>query len=544
MTPGSWTGGSWTDLDCTSHLGSDAGNVAAVIIEFRVDQQYSSMSNLCFRRNGSTDGTWSFRYGDSTVRAIVPVDSNDIFEYYLDINPGPNCEVYLRGYLLSDECEVVTNRLDKSLASTGSWQDVDVSGDFTDTALAVFGFLNHPVGWSGNGGYVRKNGSTDNRTSAPMGWQGATCFVVGCDGSEIFEHYAASTQVDCYVWGAITDNVTFPDNGVDYSTGTTGSYVDTDFTSDVDAGDNGVFLQAYSTARSGDFGIRKNGETFDPYATFPDGGLSNDFYQNFWCPIDSDDIAEQKISHNDIDLYFVGHSTAPSSGTELIGAQTLAGISQSATAAVLAQASSNQSIGGISQSATATVSIYAAVTQAIASASQAATSQVLVAVAGTQTIAGISQSLSSGITASGSIAQTLGGISQSGNIGFPAITASIAQQLGGVSQAATSVITVQASSGQTLGAISQAATGEVVITASSAQSLATINQALNGKVAVSASIAQTLAGISQALVASGVLIPTIGWVATKRARGWIPSARLRGWTPPQRPRGWIAKARP
>src|SRR5690606_8028450 len=92
--------------------------------------------------------------------------------------------------------------------------------------------------------------------------------MIGVDGSEIFEAYTNdSSNVAFYLVGYLTDNFVSITNGVDYSTGTTNSYVDVDVSSDVASGyDAALFHMWPSDSNFHLHALRKNGETDDIYA--------------------------------------------------------------------------------------------------------------------------------------------------------------------------------------------------------------------------------------------------------------------------------------
>ena len=75
--------GSWADIDITSHVGADAGNIAVAII--RVECPTSSEVEAMPRANGSTDTMlgdpgMGRPSGGKHTDYYVPIDADDIFE--------------------------------------------------------------------------------------------------------------------------------------------------------------------------------------------------------------------------------------------------------------------------------------------------------------------------------------------------------------------------------------------------------------------------------------------------------------------------------
>src|SRR3990167_3587246 len=188
------TTGSYVDVDVSANVSADA--TAAIIMLENVST--GTLYGTYVRQNGSTDDRYvaggGLGYGATSLpiinMLIVGLDGDKIFEQKIQ-DASVNC--YLYGYVEA-ECVWLTNATDKSTVTTGSFVDVDIASDTgaaTATAAIVEGFR----GSTNNVGMrVRQNGSTD----ATVTWwyyDGTTSFrrfdswVVGCDGSEIFEQY-------------------------------------------------------------------------------------------------------------------------------------------------------------------------------------------------------------------------------------------------------------------------------------------------------------------------------------------------------------------
>ena len=311
--------GSWADIDITSHVGADAGNVAVAII--RVDLPSSLALDGIPRANGSTDtllpdpGMGRPGQGKQT-EYYVPIDADDIFETHTDsVDTDEN--FHLVGYFLDGDADGPTNRLDKSL-SVANWTDIDISSDTgTDTAIAAAGFmLNTDDKGNDESGGVRVNGSTDtwpygdldNVATSDGVYHG---FCIGCDGSEIFEHRRESNDLDLYVTAYIIDaNYTAKTNGVDYSTGTTGSYQTGDITSDTSGTTIGaVFGVINGTSDDDQFAIRNpDNSSWEVYGRIFEG------ISCFSISVDSGQQFEQKIEVTSLDCYLLGYFEADGGG--------------------------------------------------------------------------------------------------------------------------------------------------------------------------------------------------------------------------------------
>jgi hypothetical protein len=117
--------------------------------------------------------------------------------------------------------------------------------------------------------------------------------------------------------------------------------------------------------------------------------------------------------------------------------QTLASVSQSASASVIVQATAAQTLASVTQSASASVVVDASAAQSLASVSQTAAAAVVVAASAAQTLASVSQSAAASVIVEASASQTLASIAQSATLGELApITAEAAQTLDSVSQTA------------------------------------------------------------------------------------------------------------
>ena len=281
----------WTDVDVSSYIPEGATGVILHI---------STASNDAFgvRKNGSTDARYRYGYGGQHLWAMIGVDVNRIFE--ADIaNSG--VAIWLVGYTTAG-ATFFTNAVDKSLAGTGAWTDIDISTDTgSDTAIGAI-IEYHDVGGTGDFG-LRKNGSTDNRVRRNLGHAWA---VVGVDASEILEGYITDAGNDFYLVGYITAGAVFKTNADDISLGSTGAYATIDLSSYIGTDTmTGAFIETYSAVAGGgnNYAFRTMGSSEDIYRKS---------YEHAWAIVETDanNQIEGKISSTNEDFFLVGYATS------------------------------------------------------------------------------------------------------------------------------------------------------------------------------------------------------------------------------------------
>jgi hypothetical protein len=307
VTPGSTS--AWVDVNVSANVPAGA---TGVILQM-LNTSGSSTYHYGVRNNGSTDGwmvgTQATALAGSTSLFMVGVDGSRIFECYIQ---NTAVKTYLLGYTTAG-ATFFTNAVDKSTTTTGSYVDIDISGDTgANTAIGAIFIIKNTSGTAKTFN-LRKNGSSDDRyTSVMAGW--ATMALIGVDGSELCEQKIFDTTMDAYLVGYITSGAVLFTNAVAKTTGTTGSYVDTDITGDIAADDaTGAILEftassGYATA------VRKNGASYDYYG----------YIQHGWgiCAIDNGDIFEQKIGNSNMDLYLVGYTLHTTTVYRSVGTNT------------------------------------------------------------------------------------------------------------------------------------------------------------------------------------------------------------------------------
>lgn len=280
--------GSWVDIDVSAVVPAGATGVCG---EMAVASGNRAMGS---RANGSTDNRIDNVADNSHLWFCIGVDASQIFEGYCGDNA--QCRWYIDGYWTS-EAVFNTNGTDKSLAGTAAWTDIDISGDTTGTAVCAI-FEKTTSSNDRDWGF-RMNGSSDNRINQSDGDFGHNWGLVGVDGSEVLEGYIENTAVDFFLVGYMTDGCTANTNGVDISTGTTGSYLDlTALTS----GAIGGAIEVVSTGQSL-YDIRKNGLTHENYRKVG--------RHAWWIgPVDASFLVEAKIEATTVDMFEIAIFTA------------------------------------------------------------------------------------------------------------------------------------------------------------------------------------------------------------------------------------------
>jgi hypothetical protein len=323
VTPG--TADSWQEVDITAYLGADAGSATGVILH--LVNNYSSLDyKIGLRKNGSSDNRTVNIRKNSHCWAAIGVDSNDIFEAYVD--HATRLDIYLVGYTKAG-VTFKTNADDKSLGSTGNWYDIDCH---TEAPSAV-GLIFEIVG-GGTDYYfgMRKNGSTDDRYEKTIYPHNSFGVIIGCDASQVCEGYIYTTNTDFFLVGYITDGATFNTNATDVSLGSTGSWTDL---SALPSGAVMGFIEVYSGADYS-YGLRKNGTS------------ENIYYKaqyHPWAFVECDDsqIIEGEIQSTDLDFFVVGYSTAVAI-TEKSSSDTGSGAEASSPTATLSQTDSGDGV--------------------------------------------------------------------------------------------------------------------------------------------------------------------------------------------------------
>lgn len=293
ITPG--VRGSWVDVDVSSHVPPGA---TGVILHTYFNA--SSSDVLAFRNNGSTD-TYLGKTFESHTWHYIGIDSNRIFEARID--NIANATVWLVGYFTS-EAVFFVNAVNKSLSSSNTWKDVDISSDTgTDTAIGAIieAYNSYYTEYSFG---CRKNGSTDNRTNV-FYYTVNTGVIIGVDANEIFEAYVGSySRIYILLVGYLKSGAVFHTNAPDISLSTSGSWIDLPA---LPSGALGGIIEIVATNRR-PYALRKNGSTEDIYYY-----VANHFWATVEC--DENGVIEGKIADTNVDFFLAGYLVTPSFDT-------------------------------------------------------------------------------------------------------------------------------------------------------------------------------------------------------------------------------------
>ncbi len=302
------TANAWVDVDVSSYVGSDAGNIAGVVLEVTYDD--SGDYAIGFRKNGSTDTQkedWPANYFGvpSHFYVYVGVDSNDIFECFIEDLEGK--KVYLVGYIKNDEGKFFTNAIAKTTTNLETWEDCDISSDTgTDTAIVSFWITICTANDYYDAG-IRTNGSTDTFLMSSYSYSGFYGGqAMGVDENEIVELYCETTSITFYLMGYLIDNANIFTNRIEYALSESDTWLDIDVSDNVPSGNNGAFF--YMDACEYRMGLRKNGETYDNYYDV------RRMKAHAWVELDANRIAEGKVESTSSKYYLLGYTNEPAGG--------------------------------------------------------------------------------------------------------------------------------------------------------------------------------------------------------------------------------------
>ena len=311
VTPG--TTGSYVDVDVSASIPSGSVGVVLDVVD-ESDNTYS----WAVRKNGSTDNRYLTIGARCHCYAMIGVDASRIFEAKIE---NTALKLYLVGYFDAN-CGFFDNGIDKSLTTTGSWVDIDVSGNGVPEGATAAIFQVTTTKSTRTFG-LRKNGSTDAFLYTMAG-AASLYAIIGLDGSRICEGNISGTEVDFYLVGYCKAPVTMKTNADDISLGTTGAFTDIDITTQTEALADGCIIQVVNPPTFYKGLIRKNGSTDDRSA-------NSKIYGHIWalCGLDSGNILEGYIEHTGVDFKLLGY-TKPAGADVTIEAVLVAVDSESA----------------------------------------------------------------------------------------------------------------------------------------------------------------------------------------------------------------------
>ena len=192
------------DVDISSDTGADTAIGAIFIVRKTADADV--MGGV--RKNGSTDDFYHELDSHEAHVALVGVDANEVAEMKIATT---DVDLYLMGYVTSGAV-FFTNAVDKSTATTGSYVDVDITGDIgsddaTGALLETFAIdeVYHSFG-------VRRNGATDDiYDTFEHAWP-----IVEIDSNDIFEQKIEDVDRDLYLTGYTIASAGTPGLSVNY----------------------------------------------------------------------------------------------------------------------------------------------------------------------------------------------------------------------------------------------------------------------------------------------------------------------------------------
>lgn len=320
-TPG--TAVQWTDIDASADIPIGATGVICKIVNTA-----STTARGAIRKNGSTSDMTGQVRNFAETWAFCGVDANRIFEAYI---AATTMKIYLIGYT-TDGTDFLTNWLDRTPGSTGSWQDVDVSADIPSDATGVICLIQNTNTTTIYDGGIRKNGSTDAYPAGDIVNLQYTTQLCGVDASRIFEAYIENTAVKIWLCGYTKAPATFFTNGVERSLGQANQWLDIDVTNDTDPAADGAILHIKNNAASTQTGdVRKNGST--------DDNSTNSNQRQTNCKgaaigMDTSQIFEGRIGSTGVDFFLIGYCKPAAGAIERSVTESMGSISDSVAIAL------------------------------------------------------------------------------------------------------------------------------------------------------------------------------------------------------------------
>lgn len=296
----------WHDVDLSSYIPSGAEGVVLEIINTSLSLKFYAM----VRKRGSTDEIPLVGEPESHQIVFAGVDN---YRFFQAKRSTPDVKIYLMAYIPDGAGGFLTEAANKSLLSTNSWTDINISSNTgSDKAKVAFLIVRHTANESSKYFALREKGSSDEFfPDHKIGWLMSRGAVVGVDSDEIFQGAIQDTDTDFYLVGWLNEGYAETwANAKDYSAGTSGNWVTKQFTDVPDSvGSNGVFFDFHFSQAVADpwwynVGIRKAGESYNNYYS-----TQRSFYG--WVEINSNREAEQKVYHTDVDFWIWGYVKSP-----------------------------------------------------------------------------------------------------------------------------------------------------------------------------------------------------------------------------------------
>ena len=180
---------SWQDLDISGDTAPDTAIGALFTV------QTGGNYNFGLRKKGSTDELYNEIKTNKSITALIGVDANQVAQHKI---AHTDVDCYLTGYVTSGVV-LFTNAVDKSTATTGSYVDVDITGDLQGGDDANGAILQTYTDASRLTA-VRKNGAShDYYAEMKTDW-----LYTAIDTDDIFEQKIQDTSTALYLIGLLT----------------------------------------------------------------------------------------------------------------------------------------------------------------------------------------------------------------------------------------------------------------------------------------------------------------------------------------------------
>jgi len=295
------TTGSFQDVDLDTYIAGLPSGLTGVLLRVENTSSDTAYYFDC-RKKGSTDALEDYvDYMDDAVKYktchACGVDANKIFQ--LNLEDKTYLKVYVIGYFTAG-VTFLTNMVNKSISATSTWTDVDCSASAPSAAALIFRLFN--TGSTNRNAGLRKNGSTDARTNIVNSGGGAVA-IVGCDSSQICEHYISNAEQDLYLIGYVTAGCTMLTDGTNISLSGAGSWTDL---AAAPAGATHAIIEVITASTSYyNFGLRENGSS-------DESGYA-EFLRHSWeiVKLDANRVAEAKIENTAVDMFLIGYFHEP-----------------------------------------------------------------------------------------------------------------------------------------------------------------------------------------------------------------------------------------
>jgi hypothetical protein len=280
--------GEWVDTDLSAYLPSGATGAALAVV--------SSSENARLvgsRPHGSSANFYKYLCSGSRVMHIVACDASRHVDLY---RQDGDEAFYLLAALDSDFVLFSpASYVDVSTATTGSYQDVDITAHVTggDTAIAAIVFVED--GGSDPVIGLRANGSSFDDPKEH--YFGGHSIIVPVDAGEVFEQKTSNAGETVYLQGYIKgDAWTFLDPPTEIGPAGAGSYADL---AALPAGATAGYYFAASGYEQA-WHVRKNGTSTDHYKLSWGWGASI-------VELDANRVAEAKVESTGMNLYVWGY---------------------------------------------------------------------------------------------------------------------------------------------------------------------------------------------------------------------------------------------